>query len=159
MPFSELLILVGTTTGNAEYTAQAIELDCADLVPGIQVLRMDAQGPDVFGTPQDMARRLVLICCSTYGSGDVPDNAQAFYARLDEEPRDLSSLRYGVIALGDASYVNTFAGGGKRFDERLSGLGATRLGEIFIHDATSGDAPEETGLAWARQWLQEVQNA
>ena len=149
MAFTKLKILVGTMTGNAEYTAQAIQMDCAHLIDPIEVLRMDDLGPDVLTEPG----ALVLICCSTFGAGDVPDNAQNFYARIQNEPQDLSALRYGVLALGDSSYTQTFAGGGRRFDAALADLGAQRLGDIFIHDATGGDAPEEVGTAWARAWL------
>jgi MioC protein len=151
MAFQKLLILVGTMTGNAEYAAQAIELECADLVPRIEVLRMDGLDSSVFADPDT----LYLVCTSTFGAGDVPDNAQALYASLDAQPRDLSQTRYGVLALGDSSYTQTFANGGKRFDERLADLGARRLGEVFVHDATSGELAEEVGPAWARRWLAE----
>jgi MioC protein len=148
--FDRLKILIATTTGNAEYTAQAIELACADLIAHTELLRMDDLGPEVFDGAETT---LFLVCSSTYGSGDVPDNGLRFYARLDDEPRDLSAVRYGVVALGDSSYVNTFANGGRRFDERLAGLGAKRLGEVFVHDAIGPDAPEDAGAAWAVTWL------
>jgi MioC protein len=145
-----LKIFVATMTGTAEYVAQAIEMDCTDLIPNIQVSMMDALRSDAF-EDRDC---LYLICSSTYGAGDVPDNGQALYASLDDQPRDLSHVRYGVISLGDkGSYAATFAGGGKRFDERLQGLGAKRIGEVFTHDASDGSMPETEGTAWARQWL------
>lgn len=144
----KLKILVGTMTGTAECVAQAIEWDCADLVDAVEVLRMDAVDSSVFDEDA-----LFLICTSTYGSGDVPDNAQAFYASLDAQPRYLGHVRYGVIALGDSAYPQTFCHGGKRFDERLSDLGARRLGEVFCHDASAGTVPEEEGVAWCRAWL------
>jgi MioC protein len=62
-------------------------------------------------------------------------------------------VRYGVIALGDRTYLNTFAFGGKKFDERLQGLGAQRVGEVWCHDASAGTMPEELGTAWCREWL------
>lgn len=144
----KLKILVGTMTGTAEFVAQAIELDCADQVDAIEVLRMDGLDGSVF---DDDA--LFLICCSTYGSGDVPDNAQAFYAALDAQPRYLGQVRYGVIALGDSAYPQTFCNGGRRFDQRLSDLGAQRIGDVFCHDASAGTVPEDEGAAWCRQWL------
>ncbi len=145
-----LKIFVATMTGTAEYVAQAIQMDCADLVSHIEVTMMDGLKSEAF-EDRDC---LYLICSSTYGAGDVPDNGAALYASLDDEPRDLSHVRYGVIALGDfGSYPNTFAGGGKRFDERLAGLGAKRIGEVFTHDASGGTMPETDGAAWARDWL------
>ena len=71
----------------------------------------------------------------------------------DAQPKDLSHVRYGVIALGDRTYLNTFAFGGKKFDERLQGLGAQRIGEVWCHDASAGTMPEELATAWCREWL------
>lgn len=144
----KLKILVGTMTNTAEYVAQAIEMDCADLVDEIEIAMMD--GLDITVFDEDA---IYLICTSTYGSGDVPDNARALYDSLDASPKYLGNVKYGVIALGDRTYAQTFAFGGKLFDERLQGLGAQRIGEVFIHDASSGTMPEELGTAWCREWL------
>jgi MioC protein len=144
----KLKILVGTMTNTAEYVAQAIEMDCADLVDEIEIVMMDGQDINVFDEDA-----IYLICTSTYGSGDVPDNARALYDSLDAQPKYLGNVKYGVIALGDRTYAQTFAFGGKKFDERLQGLGAQRIGEVFIHDASAGTMPEELGAAWCREWL------
>ena len=147
----KLKILVGTMTSTADYVAQSIQMDCTDLVPDIEVVLMD--GLDISAFEEDA---LYLICSSTYGSGDVPDNARALYESLDSQPRDLSHVRYGVIALGDRTYLQTFCQGGKKFDERLQGLGAVRVGEVWCHDASEGTMPETEGTAWCRQWLAEA---
>ena len=144
----KLKILVGTMTSTADYVAQAIQMDCADLIDEIEVVLMDGLGVEAFDEDA-----LYLICTSTYGSGDVPDNARALYDALDANPKYLGHVRYGVIALGDRTYQQTFAFGGKKFDERLQGLGAQRIGEIWIHDASEGTMPETEGTAWCREWL------
>lgn len=148
----KLKILVGTMTSTADYVAQAIQMDCADLVSDIEVELMDGLDIGVFTTSPD-ADMLYLICTSTYGSGDVPDNGRALYDSLDTRPAFLGHVRYGVIALGDRTYLNTFCFGGKMFDERLQGLGAQRVGEVWCHDASSGTLPESEGTAWCRAWL------
>ena len=56
----------------------------------------------------------VLICSSTYGQGDVPDNAQDFYKKL-EGYLQISHIKYAVFGLGDMTYRDTFAYGGKKF--------------------------------------------
>ena len=146
---SKLLILVGTMTNTAEYVAQAIEMACGDLMAAIEVRMMDGLDGSVFDEDA-----LYVICTSTYGSGDVPDNAQALYASLDSHPRFLGHVRYGLIALGDsAQYPNTFANGGRLFDARLSDLGAIRVGEPLVIDAFTVDDPEAAGTAWCREWL------
>ena len=149
---TQLKILVGTTTQNAMLLAQAIALDCADLLGAVEILPMDGLNIHVFDAASP-AKTLYLICSATTGSGDVPDNAQALYNSLGCEPLYLGHVRYGVMALGDSSYPQTFCFGGKNFDERLQDLGARRIGDLWCHDASSGDAPETTGAAWCRQWL------
>ncbi len=145
----KLKILVGTMTNTAEYVAQAIQMDCADLVGEIEVQLMD--GLDIGVFDEDA---LFLVCTSTYGAGDVPDNARALYESLDAQPKFLGHVRYGVIALGDSgSHQQTFAYGGRKFDERLQGLGAVRVGELCILDASTGTVPEAEGTAWCREWL------
>ena len=144
----KLKILIGTMTGNAEYVAQAIEMDCGDLVDAVELHLMDALEPSVLDE-----NALYLICTSTYGAGDVPDNAQRFYQALDNPPRYLGHVRYGVIALGDRTYQQTFCHGGKRFDERLQDLGAQRIGEVWCHDASEGTMAETEATVWCRQWL------
>jgi MioC protein len=144
----KLIILVATMTSTADYVAQAIQMDCADLVEEIEVRLMD--GLDIGVFDQDA---LYLICSSTYGTGDVPDNGRTLYESLDSSPKYLGRVRYGVIALGDRTYPNTFAFGGKKFDARLQGLGAQRISEVWCHDASAGTMPEELGTAWCRQWL------
>lgn len=148
----KLKILVGTMTSTADYVAQAIQMDCADLIPDIEVQLMDGLDISVFdATAEEDA--IYLICTSTYGQGDVPDNARVLYDSLETEPKFLGHVRYGVIALGDRTYLQTFCFGGKKFDERLQGLGAQRIGEVWCHDASSGTLPETEGAEWCRQWL------
>ena len=148
----KLKILVGTMTSTADYVAQAIQMDCADLVSDIEVQLMDGLTISAFDAVPD-EDALYIICSSTYGQGDVPDNARLLYDSLEAEPKFLGHVRYGVIALGDRTYLQTFCFGGKKFDERLQGLGAQRIGEVWCHDASSGTLPETEGAEWCRQWL------
>jgi MioC protein len=96
-----------------------------------------------------------LICTSTYGQGDVPDNAQKLFASLETDAPNLSSVTYGVIALGDRTYKETYCDGGKRFDALLSKLGARRAGDILLHDASSGTLPEEVAAEWVVPWVEQ----
>ena len=148
----KLKILVGTMTSTADYVAQAIQMDCAELIDDIDVQLMDALDISVFDQA-NATDAIYLICSSTYGSGDVPDNARALYESLEASPQFLGHVRYGVIALGDRTYLQTFCNGGKRFDQRLQDLGAQRIGDVWCHDASSGTMPESEGVEWCRQWL------
>ena len=148
----KVTILVGTMTGTAQLCAQEMELALDDGETEVQTLMMDGLDSAVFG--KDSARDSVfLICTSTYGQGDVPDNAKALYEHLQQTRPDLSHVRYGVFGLGDRTYAETFNFGGRRFDEILTELGARRVGERHTHDASSGILPEETALEWCQDWL------
>ena len=142
-----LTILVGTMTGTAELVAEEVRDALAEKGFASEVLPMDRLQPDVFRRPG-----VFLVCSSTYGQGDVPDNAQTFFAALETGRPDLRGIRYGVIALGDRTYAQTFCFGGKRFDQLLTSLGGERLGDVLLHDASAGTIPEEVAVTWARQW-------
>ncbi len=145
----DLTILFGTMTGTAQLVAQELELTLDDEETRIQATAMDGLDAGVFA-----AGGLVLICISTYGQGDVPDNARGLYESLQRARPDLSHVQYGVIALGDRTYAETFCNGGKRFDLILTELGARRIGDIMLHDASSGTLPEEVAVDWTRNWLE-----
>ena len=146
----DITILVGTMTGTAEMVAQEVQqaLESAGHRASIQVMdNLDAsvfQGGGTF-----------LICTSTYGNGDVPDNAQALYGTLETERPNLSNVTFGVIALGDTTYKDTYCQGGKRFDKLLGELGARRAGEMLMHDASSGTLPEELAAQWIVPWVEQ----
>jgi MioC protein len=153
----KISILVGTMTGTAQLCAQEMELALDDGETRVETLMMDGLDSSVF-----LRDALFLVCTSTYGQGDVPDNARALYEHLQQTRPDLSRVRYGVFGLGDRTYAETFNFGGKRFDELLAQLGAKRIGERHMHDASSGILPEETALEWCQAWLaraKEVQTA
>ncbi|MEP6996900.1 MAG: flavodoxin domain-containing protein [Betaproteobacteria bacterium] len=147
-------ILVGTMTGTAQLVAQDIELAFAGPELGIDVTFMDGLDRRVFERPG-----VFLICTSTYGQGDVPDNARVFYADLAACRDPLTHVRYGVFALGDSTHVGTYCFGGRRFDEALAARGAHRIGEVLQHNASGGTLPEDVALEWFPMWLRQVRAA
>jgi len=144
----KLTLLVGTMTGTAQLVAQELELTWDDGEVQIETLMMDKLDSAVFAR-----EGVFLIVTSTYGQGDVPDNAKHLYEDLKAKHPDLSRVRYGVFGLGDRTYAETFNFGGKRFDEILTELGARRIGERVKHDASSGVLPEEMAAEWGAAWL------
>jgi MioC protein len=144
----KLTLLVGTMTGTAQLVAQELELVWDDGELQVETLLMDKLDSNVFDR-----EGVFLIVTSTYGQGDVPDNAKALYEDLKAKRPDLSRVRYGVFGLGDRTYAETFNFGGKRFDDILAELGAQRIGERVQHDASSGVLPEEMAVEWGEGWL------
>ena len=144
----KLNLLVGTMTGTAQLVAQELELVWDDGEMQVETLLMDKLDASVFDRDG-----VFLVVTSTYGQGDVPDNAKGFYEDLKARRPDLSRVRYGVFGLGDRTYAETFNFGGKRFDDLLGELGAQRIGERVQHDASSGVLPEEMAVEWGESWL------
>ena len=150
----KLTILVGTMTGTAQLVAQELELlwDGDDVE--VETLLMDDLDASVFGRAGPF-----LLCTSTYGQGDVPDNSKKLFDDLAAKRPDLSGVRYGVFGLGDRTYAETFNFGGMKFDTLLGDLGAKRIGERVQHDASSGVLPEEKAEEWAEGWLAQAREA
>jgi MioC protein len=137
-------------TGTAEMVAQEVQQALESAGHRATIQAMDNLDASVF-----QGGGTFLICTSTYGNGDVPDNAQALFGSLETERPDLSNVRYGVIALGDTTYKDTYCQGGKRFDKLLAELGARRAGEMLMHDASSGTLPEELAAQWVVPWVEQ----
>jgi MioC protein len=141
-------ILVGTMTGTAELVAEEICDQFVDLGHEVDVVPMDGLDAAVFAPGATY-----LVCVSTYGQGDVPDNALGVFDDLEAGRPDLSALAYGMISLGDRTYADTYCHGGTRFDTLLGELGARRVGSTMEHDASDGTIPEEVALEWSREWI------
>ena len=150
---ADLQILVGTMTGTAEAVAKDIQDVLAKAGHKSQIVLMDGRDATVFSNPS-ASPDAYLICSSTYGSGDVPDNAQSLFASLETQRPDLSHIVYGVIALGDRTYGQTFCQGGLRFDKLLTELGAQRAGEVLLHDASAGTMAEDVASEWILPWVE-----
>ena len=145
-----ITILVGTMTGTAEMVAQEVQSTVEAAGHHASIQMMDGLDAGVFA-----GGGTFLICTSTYGNGDVPDNAQALYGSLENSRPHLAGVTYGVIALGDRTYKDTYCQGGIRFDALLTELGAKRAGEILKHDASSGTLPEEVAAQWVVPWVEQ----
>lgn len=113
-------VLFGTQTGNAEFLAGELAAGARARGLGGRVTALDDVTPD-----QLAAMSHVLVVTSTYGEGELPDNAGLFWEALQAEtaPR-LEGLRYAVLGLGDRGY-DDFCQAAKLIDTRLEQLGAS----------------------------------
>jgi MioC protein len=143
---ASILILVGTESGNAQMVADALK-------PVLEESGHAVDVTDKAATQADLkAHDVLLVVCATHGSGDIPTNILPLAATLERDRPDLSGHRYGVIALGDMTYQDTFCGGGKKVDRVLELCGARKVGDRLEVDASMQPLPDEEALGWIEGW-------
>ena len=142
-PAKPLVVFYGSQTGTAEGLAKKTSKEAAKRGFAPKLVDM-AKYETVDLTKEEN----VLVITSTYGDGEPPDNAQAFWNYLQGEAAPpLAHLHYSVLALGDTNY-SAFCQFGKNCDERFEKLGAKR-----VHPRVDCDVDYETP---AKEWTEGV---
>lgn len=91
-----------------------------------------------------------LICTSTHGAGDYPDNIQAFVTDLEKSDQDLSSVKFLTIGVGDSSY-DTFCFAAKNLNKLLISKGCIELVPLTTLDMSEDIDPEERSQNWLNE--------
>ena len=89
-----------------------------------------------------------MICTSTYGAGDYPDNIQKFMSDLDHCAQDLSTVSFLTIGIGDSNY-DTYCLAAKKISSTLKSRGCIEIRPLKTIDMSLDIDPE----AEASQWL------
>ena len=140
---TDLLVLIGTQTGNGELVAEHV----AETLNARGVTCHLTDMADAFPeTLADFRHALVVMC--TWSEGTPPDNAVDFLNALDEVEPDLAHLAVAQIALGDRDYEPYFLTASLRLDRTLKRLGAHELLPMHELDGT----PNQRHFAAARAW-------
>jgi MioC protein len=106
---------------------------------------------------QAFAPEAFLAVTSTTGLGELPDNLQPLYSQIrDILPAAWRGLPGGVIALGDASYGDTFCGGGEQIRELFMELGIREVLEMLRLDASETVTPESDAEPWLAEFVSKL---
>ena len=145
----KVAIVSGSVYGSAEEVArhaQQIIKDAGHEVsfnPRATLADLQAFGPEAF-----------LAVTSTTGLGELPDNILPLYSQIrDVLPAAWRGLPGGVIALGDASYGDTFCGGGEQLRELFIELGIREVQDMLRLDASETVTPETDAEPWIAEFV------
>ena len=86
------------------------------------------------GKSQQRRRTLILVFTSTFGKGYPPSTAAAFMSRMKKIPHKVSGVDFGVFALGNSAYTDTFAAFGHEAHDALSNIGCRSVMKILVAD-------------------------
>ncbi len=143
---SKIQIFIGSVYGGAEQVAEILSDELGKLGHEVSL--------NTYARAEDLARdpnEIILLCHSNTGSGELPDNIQPLYLHLTRDYPRIAGRRYGVVNLGDSCYT-TFNEGGRMLDAAFEDLGAQRIGEPLVLDASSGDDAATLARDWVQDW-------
>lgn len=138
---SSFQIIVGSMLGGTEYVAEACEetLNTLNHQATVHLQPKFEQIPT--------KNQTWLICSSTHGAGDLPDNIQNFFNDLRSCGQDLSSISFFVIAVGDSNY-DTFCQAGIDIEKTLLSKGCNKKIAFFTIDMSQDIDPEDLAQQW-----------
>ena len=142
---ADITLISGSTLGGAEYVAEHLAEKLEDAGFSTQTLH----GPLLEDLPTD---GVWLLITSTHGAGDLPDNLQPLYDELLEQQPDLANVRFGAVGIGSREY-DTFCGAINSLDQKLTSLGAKRIGDRLEIDVTQHEIPEDPAEVWVINWI------
>ncbi|KAF7551931.1 hypothetical protein G7Z17_g4675 [Cylindrodendrum hubeiense] len=133
-------ILYGSNSGTCESLARRVATDAA--AHGFRATKVDCLDSAKNNLPADQP---VVIITSSY-EGQPPDNAGHFVAWVEQtkpEQKPLHDVSYAVFGCGHKDWVQTFHRIPKLVDGALEDLGATRLVDIGLTDASTSQVFED----------------
>ena len=114
-----LNILFGSQTGNAAGLAEKTAKMAANYGLNANVVDMDG-----FDLASLASMKRVMVITSTWGEGEMPDNADALWNAINANGPALSGVHFSVCAIGDSSY-DEFCKAGHDWNGKLAALGGT----------------------------------
>jgi len=147
---SQIEILVGSTLGGTEYVAEAAQALLEEaffdtdmhLDPDLNELSLQEE-------------QIWLICLSTHGAGDYPENFKDFVSQLQQVNAPLDGVRYAIVGIGDSNY-DTFCEAAKNLDYILEEMHAVRIGDRLEIDIVECPMPEDRIADWIPLFIEDL---
>tara|TARA_R100001377_G_scaffold72248_1_gene48019 strand:- start:298 stop:789 length:492 start_codon:yes stop_codon:yes gene_type:complete len=154
---SSIQIIVGSMLGGTEYVAEACEETLTKLDHHVDIhLKPDLQNilNNTFPTNNEqnnsdnLAKNPIwIVCTSTHGAGDYPDNIKQFVSDLSNCDQDLSTVSFLTIGIGDSSY-DTFCKAALDISNLLISIGCKEITSIKTFDMSKDIDPEDLAQQW-----------
>lgn len=138
---SSFQIIVGSMLGGTEYVAEA----CEETLQSLEhqtTLHLQPKFDDILTENQ-----IWLVCTSTHGAGDYPDNIHAFIRSLEDCEQDLSSTSFLTIGVGDSNY-DTYCLAAKNIEKLLISKGLLKITALKTIDMDQDIDPEVEAQEW-----------
>ncbi len=98
-----------------------------------------------------------LLVSSTTGMGELPESLTPLFFEMRERFPLLTGKPFGVIALGDSAYGDTFCQGGEQLRELWLELQAREIRPMLRLDASETVTPEEDAAPWLSEFAASLQ--
>ena len=144
-----IYILYGSQSGNCENISKIL----------YDILNTKDE-PIIYGTLNSILNEIdnisgtMYIICSTFGNGDAPENASAFWRTIKSRKikNDIfKNINYYVLGLGNSNYSH-FCYMGEKIDKRIEELGGQRIKPLICIDEVEGlEEPVELWLDQFRE--------
>lgn len=143
-----VVVLSGSVYGTADLVADEAVTRCREA--SLTVSRIKPASVDALVEASPDA---ILACVSTTGMGELPDSFMPFFSDLQSRFPLFTAKPFGVIALGDSAYGDTFCQGGEQFRELLLELQAVEALPMLRLDASETVSPELDAEPWLDQFI------
>ncbi|WP_019028779.1 flavodoxin domain-containing protein [Colwellia piezophila] len=154
---SSIQIIVGSMLGGTEYVAEACEETLNELDHHVDIhLKPDLKSiiSNTFSSEKEQKNNsnctdnpIWIVCTSTHGAGDYPDNIQQFVSDLSYCEQDLSTVSFLTIGIGDSNY-DTYCKAAKDITKLLISKGCTEITPLKTFDMSEDIDPEELAQQW-----------
>lgn len=144
----KICIISGSTLGGAEYIAEHLE-EVLQEQGFATILHHGATIDEIIN------HNIWLIVTSTHGAGDLPENLKPLFDYLQSQTYDLSSVRFGVVGLGNSDY-DTFCYAVNTVENILKEKSAVQICESLKIDVLSIDDPEQYSEDWLPNFIKNI---